>query len=433
MPADQKLSNLVSAPPSAARVMARCDALAECSDHPEALTRLYLGPGMKQAHARVAEGMHAAGLAGRTDAAGNLVGRRAASNAAPESSDTPVLLLGSHLDTVPDAGRYDGALGVIAALEAVEQLGDERLPFHLDVIGFSEEEGVRYAMPYLGSRAIAGTFDPGWLDRSDERDITMRDAVGGFGLDAQGCAACHYRGHHVLGFIELHLEQGPVLEQAGRPVGIVSAIAGQTRLRLTYTGRPGHAGTTPMDQRADALVAASRLITRVHELGRSTPGLRATVGWLDNTPNIANVIPGHTRLSLDLRHADDAAREAALRGLIDAAEQIAGDTHTALHVDEQTGEPAVAVDPTLTDALGRAVHRRGIEPMHLLSGAGHDAVAISALCGIAMLFIRHPGGVSHHPDERVDEADVGVAVDVLTDALHRLGERITPHGQAGST
>lgn len=401
----------------AAAVLARCDELAGCSDEAGRITRLFLGAGMRAAHARVDAWMRRAGLAVRIDAAGNLIGRRAAKHA-----DAPVLLLASHLDTVPHGGRYDGTLGVLVALACVEALGDAALPFHIDVIAFSEEEGVRFGLPYLGSRAVAGTFDPAALNRIDAQGITLREAIHAFGLDPRKINECAYPRDRMLGYIEVHLEQGSVLEAENVPVGVVSVIAGQSRLKLNFTGNAGHAGTTPMNSRADALVAAAKMIVAAHHYGQTVPDLRVTAGAIRNTPNIANVIPAATQVSLDVRHARDAVRLQAIDDITQEAHRQSAAAHVRFEIEENRADPAVTMDPQLTAALTRVVQELGHPVRTMVSGAGHDAVPISALCGVAMLFVRHPGGISHHPDERVERGDVGVAIDVLTRAVRNLAQ-----------
>lgn len=397
--------------------MDRCDQLAACSDEPDRVTRLFLGPGMRAAHELVGGWMRRARLHCRVDGAGNLIGRRAATH-----ENAPALLLGSHLDTVPNGGKYDGALGVLVALACVEALGDIELPFHLDVIGFSEEEGVRFRMPYLGSNAVTGRFDPAWLERTDDQGVTMQAAIERFGIDIKLLDTTPYNRDRVLGYIEVHLEQGPVLERESLPVGVVSAIAGQSRLRMTFTGEAGHAGTTPMYPRADALVAAARFIAAVSDYGKSVPDLRATVGFIANEPNVANVIPSATRVSLDIRHPRDAVRLQAIDDLINRTHADCRDSQVRFEIDEHRSDAAVAMDEHLAGTLAAAVRDRGLSVRTMMSGAGHDAVPMSALCGVAMLFVRHPGGVSHHPDERADREDVAVAVDVLTRAVKRLAQ-----------
>jgi allantoate deiminase len=356
-------------------------------------TRWFGGEAMERANELVGRWMAEAGMAVRVDAALNLVGSLPGSDPAAGT-----LLLGSHLDTVRDAGAFDGPLGVIAAIECVERLRarEVSLPYGVDVIGFSDEEGLRFGTAYLGSRAVAGTLD-------DE----ARALIGGAPDSASR------RGERLLGYVELHTEQGPVLEERGAPVAVVTAIAGATRAEVVFTGRAGHAGTVPMALRRDAAVALAEFVVAVEEAGRTTPGLVATVGRLSAEPGAPNVIPGRAVASLDVRHADDVARRQALAELAERAAVIAARRGVDLAWEERMATPATAMDPELTELLASAVAEEGLEDVQLPSGAGHDAVALSALTGTAMLFVRCAGGISHHPDESVDAADVAVAIDVL--------------------
>ena len=312
-------------------------------------------------------------------------------------------MIGSHLDTVPDAGKYDGALGVLLGLAAVRALGGRRLPFAVEVVGFCEEEGVRYRTPYLGSLALAGRFDPALLDRTDADGVAMADAFRAFGLDPARVAAAAYPPGRVLGYLEAHIEQGPVLESRGLPLGVVTAIAGQSRLRVTFVGRAGHAGTSPMDLRRDALPAAAEFVLEVERLARSVDGLRATVGVVAAEPGAVNVVPGSATLSLDVRHADDAARGRRGRRLLGSAEAIASPRGACAFRVDQARAPRRGPGRPGPDRPARLGRRAapGSSPRRLVSGAGHDAAVMAAMAPMAMLFLRSPGGVSHHPDESV--------------------------------
>jgi len=391
--------------------MARCAHLALISEEPGRLTRSYASPAMAEANALVAGWMGEAGLAARMDPAGNLVGRRAGPPGAP------VLLLGSHLDTVRDAGAFDGPLGIVVALEALHRLSGLELPFAIDLYAFADEEGLRYGTAYLGSRAVAGTFDPLVLDLVDAGGIRLGDALRVFGGDPGALGAASRRGEDLLGYVEVHIEQGPVLEELGAPVGVVSAIAGGTRAQVTFTGRAGHAGTVPMALRRDALAGAAEWALEVEAAGRARGGLVATVGRLDADPGAINVVAGRARALLDVRHADDAARSEAVGLLRARAEAIAAARGLSVGWQELLDAPAVAMDAGLTERLRAAA---GPAAPVLGSGAGHDAVALAALCPVGMLFVRCAGGISHHPDESVSEGDAGRAVEVLETFLRRL-------------
>ena len=397
--------------------MRRCLELARISEERDRLTRPYATPAMARANAVVGGWMEQAGLAVRIDAAGNLVGRLEGADAAAGT-----LLVGSHLDTVRDAGAFDGPLGVLAAVECVALLRerDVTLPFALDVLGFSDEEGLRFNTAYLGSRAVAGTFGAELLSIRDAEGVTVGDALREFGGDPESIASASRVGERILGYLEVHMEQGRELERAGLPVGVVSGIAGATRAEARFCGVPGHAGTMAMADRRDALCAAAEWVLEVEQLAREQPGLLATVGRLAAHPGAPNVVPGEVSATLDVRHVRDEARLAAVELLHGRAEEIA--TGRGLHLVWRTrlDNPSVAVDPELTGALGRAVTGRGLSLQRLPSGAGHDGVALSALTGIGMLFVRCRGGVSHHPDERVEPDDATVAVEVLADAVCSL-------------
>ncbi len=335
----------------------------------------------------------------------------------------PAIVIGSHLDTVPDAGRYDGILGVLLGIAAVESMGARELPFALEVVGFSEEEGVRYRAPYLGSLACCGRFDPALLDRVDGEGITMADAFRGFGLDPAAVGAAARPTGSIAAYVEVHIEQGPVLEAWGLPVGVVEAIAGQSRLWVSFDGEAGHAGTTPMDRRRDA-AAGRRQARRSRSNAWATPSMAfgARSDRLRAEPGASNVIPGRATLSLDVRHAEDAIRERAVADLLSFARSTAGRRGLTFHVDREEHHRAVPTDPRLSDRLATAVRGAGVEPRRLVSGAGHDAAVMSAVAPVAMLFVRSPGGISHHPDESVLRADVGLALDVLVRFLADLAD-----------
>jgi allantoate deiminase len=396
-------------------VIERCQYLALCTEEPGAITRPIATEAMRCAQELAGEWMREAGMAVRSDNTGNLRGRFAGSGEA-------TLLLGSHLDSVRNAGKYDGPLGVTVAIAAVQRLHDagKRLPFAIEVLAFADEEGLRFGSTYLGSRAMAGTFDLADLDRTDAGGITMREALRSFGGDPASIDDDRWRGGPLLGYVEVHIEQGPVLEGRGLPVGVVTGIAGQNRYTLTFKGEAGHAGTVPMDRRRDALVAAAAFVQAVDDYARSQRGLVATVGQLTVRPGAANVVPGEVTLSLDVRHAEDADRLAASRHLLDLAVAIARRGNIALTTTGISENPRVPCSPRLVATLARAVRDLGRPVVELASGAGHDAVAMSALTEVAMLFVRCKGGISHNPAESVTTDDVAVAIDVLSRFLELL-------------
>jgi len=351
----------------------------------------------------------------RIDAIGNIVGHYPGVSA-------ETLVIGSHLDTVPNAGKYDGVLGVMLAIAAVESLAGKKLPFAIDVIGFSEEEGVRFAMPYLGSRAVAGTFDESFLQLKDADGTSLNDAIAQFGVDPREIPSASFRNRKIIGFIEAHIEQGPVLEGLNLPVGVVEAIAGQSKLTLIFTGRAGHAGTVPMNRRRDALAAAAEFIVEVEEIGKNIPGLVATVGQIFCLPGATNVIPANVKCSLDVRHAEDSTRSAVLAKIVDAGKSLAQRRQIDFRIDGRSDQPAVPMDRQISAFLAGAVKEQGISVHRLPSGAGHDAAIMAALCPVAMLFLRNPGGISHHPDESVLAGDVEIALAVLSSLIERLAQ-----------
>jgi allantoate deiminase len=398
-------------------VIERCQYLARCSEEPGAIMRPFASEAMRCAQEVAGEWMREAGMAARGDNVGNLRGRF-------EGDGETTLLLGSHLDSVRNAGKYDGPLGVAVAIAAVQRLHDagRRLPFAIEVLAFADEEGLRFGSTYLGSRAVAGTFDLADLDRTDADGTTMRDAIRTFGGDPERIDEDKWRGGRLVGYCEVHIEQGPVLEGRDLPVGVVSAIAGQERHRVIFTGEAAHAGTTPMEKRRDALVAASIFVQAVESYARSQDALVATVGQLAVRPGAANVVPGEVTLSLDVRHADDSERVMASRSLLDLAAQIAKHRNIGLTTSQISENATVPCSRRLVSTLSRAVQDLGHPAVELASGAGHDAVAMSAMTEIAMLFVRCKGGVSHNPAESVKTEDVAVAIDVLSQFLELLAQ-----------
>lgn len=394
----------------AAIVMQRLEALGQITQEPGRLTRCFATPAMRQANELVGTWMRQAGMAVRQDAMGNLIGHYPAAQ-----PDGKILLLGSHLDTVRNAGKFDGPLGVLTAIACVQALSDrqQRLPFALEVFGFSDEEGVRYQTTYLGSRAVAGTLPMEVLQHTDAQGIPLGDALREFGGQPESLASARLDPGRLLGYVEVHIEQGPVLEQKNLAVGVVSAISGQSRVRIHFVGAAGHAGTVPVNLRRDALCAGAEFVLAVEALAQNRGGLMATVGELTPLPGASNVIPGEVRLSLDVRHPDDGIRRGAVEALQERAREIASERDLTLLWDPVQETPAVVCDRALTVALQHAVLRRQKEAPLLASGAGHDAAALAALCPVAMLFVRCRDGISHHPAESASPADIAVALEVM--------------------
>lgn len=399
------------------------DELGRISDEPERLTRTFLSPAMRRANDRVGVWMREAGLAVREDAVGNLIGRL--ESARPK---TKTLLLGSHLDTVRDAGRFDGALGVLLPIVALAELRRRKvaLPFAVEVLGFSEEEGVRFASAYLGSKGYSGQLEETDLEVRDASGVSVREAMEKWRRGASTAVAAKQnaarvpRPQDLLGYVEVHIEQGPVLEAQKRPVGVVSAIAGQTRGRITLRGQAGHAGTTPMGLRRDALAGAAEFIRFVESTARLRTPLVATVGTLAVYPGAPNVIPGEAILSLDVRHPRDPARKAALQHLLAEGKAIARRRGLRSTWERTQENGAVACADDLTALLEASVTAVQGDSSRLISGAGHDAVVMAELTPVAMLFVRCRGGLSHHPDEFASPADIAVALRVMLDFLERL-------------
>lgn len=403
---------------SAESVMAQADALGAVSEEPGLLVRPFGSRAMREAVELVGGWMRDAGMTVRHDAIGNLIGRY-------EGAGPGTLLLASHLDSVRDAGRYDGPLGVLVGLAAVGRLHERgaRLPFAIEVVGFADEEGLRFGTTYLASSVFAGAFDPRVLDLRDADGVTLAEAVREMGSDPQALASAGRATDDLIGYCEVHIEQGPVLERLGLPVGVVSAIAGQSRVAVELTGEAGHAGTVPMDGRRDALCAAAELVLAVEAAGRREPGMVATVGELVVEPGAGNVIPGGATLSLDLRHQDDGARERTCRALRARLDEIAAARGVQARWELRQEGRAVPTDRGLTTLLERAVEEAGVRLERLPSGAGHDAAQLARIAPIAMLFVRCAGGISHNPAESVAPEDVGTAVDVLERFLALVATR----------
>jgi allantoate deiminase len=405
-------------PERAQRAIAECRRIAFLSEEPDRTTRRFLTPPVREVYVLLRERMDALGMTASLDAAGNLRGLWQ-----PPHATGKRLIIGSHIDTVPNAGAFDGILGVTLAIECTEIAQELELPLSIEIIAFSEEEGVRFGVPLLGSRAVAGRFDPALLKLKDADGVSLEDAIRAFGLDPGeiGKAAI---GDDALGFFEVHIEQGPVLEAEDLRVAAVTAIVGQTRHSLTWTGHANHAGTTPMRLRRDALAGAAEWIVAVESLAQRTEGLVATVGHVDVEPNAGNVIAGAVRVSLDVRHADDSARKSAVESLLAQAEAIAARRALALQCTRQMDQPAVPMDERLTAFLAEAIEATGLPVKRMPSGAGHDAMVMAARVPTAMLFLRSPRGLSHHPDETVRDEDVTAALEVCGKFLQRLAAEV---------
>ncbi len=399
---------------SSQRILEVCSQIAAMSEEPGRITRGFLTPPVHDVHALLRGRMEALGMTVRVDAAGNLRGLWQ-----PAGVVGKRLVMGSHIDSVPNAGAYDGVLGVVMALEWVDIAREQKLPLAIEVIAFSDEEGVRFGIPFIGSRAVAGRFDKTVLDCKDREGTTMEVAIRAFGLDPQKIGEAELD-PGAIGFVEIHIEQGPVLDAEGLSLAVVTAIVGQTRLSLEFAGQANHAGTTPMRLRRDALAAAAEWIVKVESVALAADGLVATVGRVVVEPNAANVVPGFVQVSLDARHAHDATRISAVEKLVEDANSIAARRGLALQRTDRLEQPAVPMDERLTSFLADAIESEGMPAKHMPSGAGHDAMVMAARVPTAMLFLRSPGGISHHPSEAVLAEDIDAALRVGRKFLERL-------------
>jgi allantoate deiminase len=398
----------------AIRVIDRCRKIAACTEMPGETTRFFLTPPMHAVHELVRGWMEATGMTVRVDAIGNLRGLWP--GLTPESTR---LLIGSHLDTVPNAGAFDGILGVVLGVAVVEELRGQHLPFAIEVLGFSEEEGMRFSKPFLGSLALVNKLDAKTLALTDRNGISITEAIQAYGLDpAQLPAAAS--ANNSFAYLEFHIEQGPVLESEDDSLGVVEALVGQTRAELIFAGQSNHAGTTPMHLRHDALAAAAEWIVAVEDYGRSHPGLVATVGKVEASPGAGNVIAGHVSASLDVRHADDSLREAAATALLALAEEAGTRRGVRVSSNKRLEQAAVPLDQHLTALLSKAAAQAGFPSRKMTSGAGHDAMILAPKLPSAMLFLRSPGGLSHHPDETVLPQDVEAALATAMEFLAQL-------------
>ncbi|MFL5146949.1 MAG: allantoate amidohydrolase [Microvirga sp.] len=392
-------------------------ALAQHTDEPGRLTRLYLSPAHRQAAEATRAMMQDAGLAARIDALGSVAGRWDGQH--PEQ---PALLVGSHIDTVVNAGRFDGTLGVVLGIVSIEALRAEGFTpsCPIEVLAFGDEENARFPTNLSTAHALAGCYDPSWLDGRDAEGVSLREALAAFGGDPGGIDALARRPGSVRGYLEVHIEQGPLLEAENKSLGVVTAINGISRARMVVSGEAGHAGTVPMTMRRDALAAAAEMIATVERIGARRADTVATVGVARVEPNAVNVIPAEVNWTLDARAPNDAVRTEMVNAIIAECEDVARRRGVALTVELFMDSPATPMDARLAAVLGEACRAIGEEPLSLASGAGHDAVAMARLCPVAMLFVRCKGGISHNPAESIAEADADIAVRVLIEAVRRL-------------
>jgi allantoate deiminase len=392
--------------------------LAAISAEPGRLVRLFLSPEHRRAADLAAKWMRDAGMTVSEDALGTVRGHFGKGHRR--------LLIGSHLDTVIDAGRYDGPLGIVAGILAVEHVArsGRALPFGIDVLAFGDEEGSRFPATLASSSACAGVFERETLPLADANGVMLADALKAYGKSAAEIPAAAYKPGEAAAYVEVHIEQGPLLEAKGQPLGIVTGIVGQHRVRVTVTGEAGHAGTVPMGLRHDALAGAAEMALALEAIAREHPedGMVGTVGRIEASPGAVNIIPGTVTFTVDLRSLTDDLRLAAVEKFETACKRIAG-TRGLFFSFETFHEIATAhCAPGLQDALAAAVTGLGHTPIRLPSGAGHDAQVMARLCPSAMLFVRCRGGISHNPAEFASVADMGLAIA----ALIRFIERFDP-------
>jgi len=400
----------------ATQVMNWCDQLAAISAEPNKISRFYLTAEHKRCNEVVANWMQAAGMKTWVDAAGNLWGRY---EAATENAKT--LLLGSHLDSIPNAGAYDGILGVLVAIASVQQLHEQnsKLSFAIEIVGFADEEGTRFGSTLLGSRAVAGTWQQEWWILKDCNGISLADAFLQFGLQPELIATATRARDDLLAYLEVHIEQGPVLEDGDYPLGIVTSVAGARRFKIDVEGYAGHAGTVPMHMRKDALLGAANAVILIEKIAIQL-GVVATVGQIECGPGAVNVIPGRARFSLDIRSGDDILRDQALDKIQQEFAWLCAERELTAHWTEIHNASAVGSAHWLQDVQSQVLVDMELEPVRLMSGAGHDAMAIADITDVAMYFVRCKGGVSHHPDESVMVEDVALAIDALSRTLQKL-------------
>lgn len=399
-------------------ILARAEALARHSDSPDHYTRTWLSPAHRAAAAQLVEWMREAGMTVRGDGVGSVIGRYEGA-----SPGAPALVTGSHFDSVRNGGKYDGILGILVPIACVADLhrGGTRLPHAVEVVAFADEEGARFQTSFLASRAFLGQFDPAIRDRKDAEGIGFDEAMRAAGLDPAAIAAGPRDPATIAAYVEVHIEQGPVLLEAGLPLGVVTVIAGGTRHLVTVTGAAGHAGTVPMAMRRDALAAAAEMVTAVETCARSRAGLVGTVGLLKVRDGTGNVIPGHVEFTVDIRSGDDAVREAAESDVFARFEAIAAGRGVGVFRSRTHAVRATPCPARLQQLLAESLAAVGVPVRRLASGAGHDAMVLAEACEVGMLFVRcGAGGVSHDPAETATAEDAGLAVAALGEFLARF-------------
>ncbi|MDX2201681.1 MAG: allantoate amidohydrolase [Hyphomicrobiaceae bacterium] len=400
------------------RAMARLEALAGITETPGSLTRRFLTPAHASAMEQVAAWMREAGMSVRIDAMANVIGRLEG-----ETPGAPAILIGSHIDTVIDAGKYDGNLGVIAGIEAADALAAEgaRLRHAVEVVAFGDEEGVRFPSHLLSSRSLTGTVRGKELEACDADGVSVKAALAALGHAADGLKQCARKEREIAAYLEVHIEQGPVLQAKGQPLAAVTAINGAARMRVRVTGMAGHAGTVPMALRQDALAAAAQMVLEIERIGRKGGNrLVATVGRLEVRPSAPNVVPGEVLFTVDVRSPVDAVRRGAQERIAGALEKVAAERCVTLTAETYYEMAATAMDRRIVATVLEAIGAVGAEPLSLASGAGHDAMAIAQRWPAAMMFVRCKDGISHNPAESITREDADIAVRALIEAVRRL-------------
>ncbi|MFK7861657.1 MAG: allantoate amidohydrolase [Granulosicoccus sp.] len=406
-------------------LMQRIEQLATLSESEHGLTRRFATPEHRLANDMASGWMKQAGMTVHEDAIGNVIGRYEGT-----TPNAPAIMLGSHLDTVVMAGKYDGMLGVLCGLACVEYLAaqSKRLPHAIEVIAFADEEGVRYQSTFLGSRAVTGEFDFDQLDRLDKDGISMRDALIAFGKNPEEIKHAVRKPEEIAAYLEVHIEQGPVLELEGLGVGVVSAIAGATRMVTTIKGEAGHAGTVPMSTRRDALVAAAECITGIENICTGPADLVGTVGSVKADPGAGNVIPGRVEFTIDIRAADDARRKVAVDSVVAHLQHVCKQRELEIQIDTVHDEPSEVCDTALNEHIGTAIASCQPRVLTLSSGAGHDAMVMTHLTASGLIFVRCAGGISHNPAESITVEDAALGAEVMLQSV--LNFSAATEGQA---
>ncbi|WP_321276879.1 allantoate amidohydrolase [Thiomicrorhabdus indica] len=404
---------------TSSKIIQRCDELARVSDIPDSISRVFLGPSYKDGLKLVNSWMLEEGLETYFDPVGNLIGRLAC-----DEEKAPTLMIGSHLDTVPNAGRFDGILGVMVGLDVVYRIQKEnlKLPFHLEIIGIGDEEGVSFNASMLGSKALVDGWNDSTLELMNTEGKTLHEALVDQGFDADNYQQASRKKDNLIGYWEVHMEQGPVLEKEELPIGIVTAIAGARRFKVTVEGDAGHAGTVPMNLRHDALTTAAEIILMIEKQAQQN-GIVATVGKLNCYPNAVNVIPGTVEFTVDIRSEDDALRERIMNLVFMYSEGMGLQRNVQVYWNEYHFAPATQCHPEFRVLFEQAIAEQGIHVRSLVSGAGHDAMTLAAITNVAMLFVRCKGGISHHPDEYVSQEDADIASETIFRALIKLASQ----------